>query len=72
MREVKLEAWLARDKELGDGNPGELIFYKNKPERDKSWWKGRDMGLDIDDHEFPEIKWEGEPIKCVITITTTE
>lgn len=72
MKEIRIEGYLARDKELGDGFPGELFLYGNKPARSKSYWKGRELGIDINDSEFPEITWNTEPVKCVITIATVE
>ena len=58
----KIKGWVARCKS------GELSLYHSKPERDGNSWDGLYFMCRIDRNNFPDLKWEDEPIEVELEI----
>ena len=63
MESKEYKLWIVRD--WG----GMLFAYFNKPIRDTIWkeWVSDGVLLSIDDSLFPDLTWEEEPLKVVLT-----
>lgn len=59
----KIKGWVARDKD------NDVYVYLTQPSRFKEQWVcGGDVWVKIPHTDFPELKWEDEPIEVELTI----
>ena len=58
----KIKGWVARDKN------GVLSLYHSNPERDGNSWDGLYFMRRIDRDNFPNLKWEDNPIEVELEI----
>jgi hypothetical protein len=56
-----IELWVARD------SSGTLYLHASKPERRLTYWAQRMCTLRINKDDFPDLKWEDEPIMVTLT-----
>ena len=66
MAKEVIEGWIARDEDK------ELCIHHDKPKRGNSGWFSYKERYDIEPTKFPNLKWEDEPQKVLITIETIE
>ena len=69
MKGAKLYGWIARDED------GTLHIFEDEPMRIKEegrWWDRDYMSKPIEHGDFPDLKWEDEPIYVRLLIVKSE